>query len=420
MCVAVIGRITELRGKQAIVSFRGALKEISIAMVPHAALGDDVVVHAGYASEIVKDTQKLHREMVASDSYSRQILDAIERESKNLGDRRLRIMNFCGTHENSIAKYGLREILPANIQLVSGPGCPVCVTPEEEIALGMEAVKRKDVILTTYGDLIRVPTKWGSLEKLRSEGADIRVVYDIDQAIQIACSTQKEVVHFAVGFETTAPTTAYALSELPSDIGNFAVISSHRITPPAVEYVLNRVTVDGVICPGHVAMITGIKPFSILCGKFGIPFAIGGFEAQDVLQAVLQILIQLREKTYSVVNQYSRIVDKDGNALALQLMNEVFDLKDAYWRGLDSLQQSRLILKGNYRRFDAENKFEFSIARQPDMTVNTCMCGEVLLGAKPAFCPNFGDQCNPETPLGPCMASMEGTCHTFYTNSYFQ
>jgi hydrogenase expression/formation protein HypD len=415
MCVAAFGKITEIKGNNATVSFRGVLKEVSIVLLPNVNLGDTVVVHAGFATEIIKDTQKLYMDVISTDAYSRQLLDAIEKENKKLNGRQFRVMNFCGTHENSIVQYGLRELLPPNIQLVSGPGCPVCVTPEEEIAMGMEVARKKNVILTTYGDLIRVPTPWGTLEQMRMEGANIKVVYDITQALQIAKATDQEVVHFAVGFETTAPGTAAILKEAEG-IKNFSILSSHRITPPAMEFVLSNAKIDAMLCPGHVAMVIGAKPFDLLCKKYRIPCVIGGFEPDEVLQAILKVLYTLGESELSVINEYSRVVKDEGNTLAQSLMNEVFTLKDANWRGVGSLPNSRLVLRPEYSQFDAEQKFEIQIPEKPGTDHETCICGEVLKGARPQFCPNFGKTCSPTNPKGPCMVSREGTCYIAHSN----
>lgn len=416
VCVAAFGKITELRGKNAVVSFKGALKEVSIVLVPKVKLGDSVVVHAGFATEIVKDTQKLYRDVVATDAYARQLLDAIERENDKLRGRQFKVMNFCGTHENSIVQYGLRELLPSNIQLVSGPGCPVCVTPEEEIAMGLQAAKRKNVILTTYGDLVRVPSSWGSLEQLRMEGANIKIIYDITQALQIARATSEEVIHFAVGFETTAPSTAAILQEADG-VENFSILSSHRITPPAMEYVILNSEIDALLCPGNVAMVIGTRPFDLICKKFRMPCVISGFEPVDVLQAILKLLYKLGENELSVINQYSHVVEEQGNTLAQSLIDEVFTLKDANWRGVGLLPESRLVLKHKYSRFDAELKFGIRLPEKPDTSQEACMCGEILKGAKPQLCPNFGKICTPSNPKGPCMVTREGTCCIAYINN---
>jgi hydrogenase expression/formation protein HypD len=415
MCVAAFGKVTELIGKNALVSFRGALKEVSAALLPKVKIGDTVVVHAGFATEIVKDPQKIYRDVVATDAYARQLLDGIEKENKRLHERELKIMNFCGTHEHTIVQYALRDLLPPNIQLISGPGCPVCVTPEEEIGLGLNLAKRKNIILTTYGDLLRVPTRWGSLEQLRYEGIDVRMVCDISQALNIAKTTNSEVVHFAVGFETTAPGTASVIQEA-GNIENFSIISSHRITPPAMEEVILNSKMDILLSPGHVAMVIGTTPFDVLVKKYGIPCVITGFEPVDVLQAILQAMYHYGKDENSVINQYERVVKEKGNILAQNLINDTFTLKDASWRGVGILPQSRLVLKSEYRRFDAEAKFDIQLPEMEAVKSQTCLCGEVLKGLKPQACPNFGKDCTPINPAGPCMVTQEGACSIAYRN----
>lgn len=415
MCVAAFGQVVQLRGKRAIVSFRGTMKEVSIALLPAAGVGDTVVVHAGFATEFVKDPQKVYRDVVATDAYARQLLDAIEKENDRLHRRELRIMNFCGTHENTIAQYSLRELLPANIRLISGPGCPVCVTPEEEIAMGLNLAKEKGVILTTYGDLLRVPTRWGSLEQMRVEGADVRVVYDISQALALAKNTNSEVVHFAVGFETTAPGTAAVIQEA-GETSNFSILSSHRITPPAMEYVLQQSAMDILLCPGHVAMVIGTRPFDALVRKYGVPCVIGGFEPVDILTAILQAMAGFGQTGRSALNQYDRVVREDGNTMARDLIEKTFMLRDANWRGVGYLAQSRLVLQDRYARFDAEKKFGLRMPEVKGTAPNSCLCGEVLQGMKPQLCPNFGKSCTPESPAGPCMVTGEGTCSIAYMN----
>jgi hydrogenase expression/formation protein HypD len=415
MCIAAFGQIVEISRKNALVSFRGALKEVSITLLPKIQLGDTVVVHAGFATEIVKDPQKVYRDIVASDAYARQLLDAIEKESKRLHERQLKIMNFCGTHENTIEQYSLRSLLPPNIQLLSGPGCPVCVTPEEEIAMGLELASRKNVILTTFGDLLRVPTRWGSLEQQRLRGADVRMVYDISQALDLARNTKMEVVHFAVGFETTAPGTASIIQEA-GNIGNFSILSSHRITPPAMEYVMEHAKMDILLCPGHVAMVTGTAPFAKLVQKYNIPCVIGGFEPVDILQAILQAMWQFGKASSTAINQYENVVKTEGNPVAKNLIEKTFMLKDANWRGVGVLPKSRLVCREEYRRFDAEIKFGLTMPQIKETEGNTCMCGEVLKGMTPRYCPNFGGECTPEHPAGPCMVTGEGACSIAYIN----
>ncbi|MGJ7923042.1 hydrogenase formation protein HypD [Neobacillus sp. LXY-4] len=415
MCVAAFGKVTELMGKSAVVSFKGALKEVSVALLPKVGIGDTVIVHAGFATEILKDPQKMYRDVIATDAYARQLLDAIEKENKRLHERELKIMNFCGTHENTIVQYALRDLLPPNIELISGPGCPVCVTPEEEIAMGLNLAKRENIILTTYGDLLRVPTRWGSLEQLRLEGIDVRMVCDISQALQIAKTTKTEVVHFAVGFETTAPGTAAIIQEA-GNIENFSIISSHRITPPAMEYVVLNAKMDILLCPGHVAMVTGTDPFDTIVKQYGIPCVISGFEPVDVLEAILQAMCQHGKNESVLMNQYDRVVTEKGNILAQNLLKETFTLKDASWRGVGTLPQSRLVLKSEYSRFDAEAKFNLQLPDNVATPRQNCLCGEVLKGMKPQACPNFGKQCTPSNPAGPCMVTNEGACSIAYMN----
>lgn len=417
MCVAAFGQVTELRGKNAVVSFRGAMKEVSIALLPNVMIGENVVVHAGFATEIVKDPKKMFRDVVATDAYARQLLDGIEKQNKKLHERELKIMNFCGTHENTIAQYSLRELLPSNIQLLSGPGCPVCVTPEEEIAMGLQLAKKENIILTTFGDLLRVPTRWGSLEQLRLDGVDVRMVYDISQALDIAKNSKSEVVHFAVGFETTAPGTASVVHEA-GNIENFSIISSHRITSPAMKYVMQNSKMDILLCPGHVAMVIGTNPFDILVKKYGIPCVIGGFEPVDILQSILQAMYNLEKNDLSVINQYKNVVKERGNILAQNLMDEMFTLKDANWRGVGRLPQSRMVLKDGYDMFDAEVKFGLKMPKVQEHGKDRsgCMCGEVLKGMKPQGCPNFGKKCTPLNPAGPCMVTREGACSIAYMN----
>lgn len=415
MCVAAFGQVVRLAGKSAVVSFRGAMKEVSVALLPGARVGDTVVVHAGFATEIVKDPQKTYRDVVATDAYARQLLDAIEKENKRLGWRELSVMNFCGTHENTIVQYSLRELLPPNIRLIAGPGCPVCVTPEEEIAVGLALAKKEKVILTTFGDLLRVPTRWGSLEQLRLEGADVRMVYDISQALEIARSENTEVVHFAVGFETTAPGTASAIEEA-GDTGNFSILSSHRVTPPAMEAVMRGSQPDILLCPGHVAMVTGTGPFDALAREYGTPCVISGFEPTDILQAILLAMTHCGEECRSAFNQYGRVVRENGNGLAQSLMEEVFTPADANWRGVGALPASRLRLRSKYARFDAEAKFGVGVPGENREAGHSCRCGDVLKGMDPRRCPNFGEACTPENPAGPCMVTGEGACCIAYRN----
>jgi hydrogenase expression/formation protein HypD len=251
---------------------------------------------------------------------------------------------------------------------------------------------------------------------MRLKGADIRIIYNISQALEIAKSTGKEVIHFAVGFETTAPSTAAALQESGS-INNFSILSSHRITPPAMESVLSNSRIDAVLCPGHVAMVIGAMPFDLLSRKYKIPCVVSGFEPADILESILRILERYGEDDYSIINQYDRVVEYDGNILAQDLINQTYALKGANWRGVGWLPESRLVLKDEYSRFDAEKKFEIKGLEKIDIPDQSCMCGEVLKGTSPKMCPNFMKTCTPSDPKGPCMISNEGACNIAFLNS---
>ncbi len=415
MCVAAVGMVQSIQGQRAVINFKGALQEVSIALLPRVQTGDYVVVHAGFAAEIVQDVPKLYREVVATDARARQLLDAIEREADKIPQAKIRIMNFCGSHETTIVQYGIRELLPGNIELMSGPGCPVCVTAVEEIALGMAAVKEHGVILTTFGDLLRVPTPWGSLEQLREAGADVRVIYDARQALQLARESKREVVHFAVGFETTAPVTAAILKEA-AGLANFSVLSSHRATLPAMEYVLGQNQLDAVLCPGHVAMVIGERPFGAIFNLHQIPYVIGGFEPIDVLEGILLLLQQIRLPGDKNNNQYERVVQADGNILARQLLTDVFARTGSYWRGLATLPDSRFILRDEYRNFNAEQRFNLIMPDRSPNKTDACRCGNILSGSNPRQCALFARECTPGHPVGPCMVSPEGSCRIHYTS----
>lgn len=419
MCVAAIGKVVEIKGTRGICSFRGVLMEASIVLVPKVQVGDYVVVHAGFVTEIVKDLPGYYQNTVATDAYSRQLLDAIETKCPELQGRPIRIMNFCGSHEHTINHFGLRGLLPNNLNLVSGPGCPVCVTPINEIYLAMEACKKQDVILTIYSDMLTIPTPWGSLEKLRSEGANIKLVNNINQSLQLAREVKQQVVHFAVGFETTAPTTGAMIMDA-SDLNNFSIISSHRLTLPAMEYVLSNSSIDAIICPGNAAAIIGTEPFQQIYEKYRIPIIITGFEPVDVLEGILNVLSQLRENVVKVENQYSRVVRNTGNQTAIQILDKVFKAENAPWRGLATLPESRLVLKDKYDKFNAELKFNLKEPKILEETEETCSCNEILRGEKePSDCPLFGKDCIPESPKGPCMTSSEGACKIRYVGNFW-
>lgn len=408
MCVAPIGKVLEINNGKGLCDFEGVKKEVTLMLLPQAKIGDYVVVHAGYAVQIVKDYKKLLQEMVTRNVQGERLLALIAEENAKFGHQELKIMNFCGTHEYSIVKYGLREILADNIRLIAGPGCPVCVVPEEEIMTAWALLEKEDVILTTYGDMYRVPTAKGALKDAKALGYDVRVVYGVDEAVKLARSTDKQVVHLAIGFETTAPTTASALLEA-ADLKNFSLLSSHRFSAPVMEYVLTNNQLDAVLCPGHVAAIIGEQPFEAVVKKYNLPGVISGFEPLDVLESILMILKQKNSGDIKLENQYERVVEDKGNTVAREAMDKVFKPEDAVWRGFPCLPASRMVLRDEYAEFDAVKKF--NLQDKIEVKKKTaCLCGKVLQGRHPSECSLFNHKCNPENPAGPCMVSQEGPC----------
>jgi hydrogenase expression/formation protein HypD len=342
----------------------------------------------------------------------RFLSEEIHRESETP----VRLMEVCGGHTHAIQKYGLKEFLPGSITLLSGPGCPVCVSSIRFIDHAIILGKQPDVILVTYGDLLRVPGSRSSLEKERNKGCDIRVVYSVLEAVSIAeKNPQKEVIFLAIGFETTAPASAAAVLMANSHkCGNFSILSAHKVMPPALETLAEGDSmIDGFIAPGHVSAITGVEIYRGLVEKYCRAVVISGFEPVDILQSVLMLVRQLKEKKYVVENQYARVVRPDGNPQAKEIMNRVFECSDAEWRGLGVIPLSGLTLREEFSVFDAGRRFHvtFAGAGYPE----SCICGEILAGRKsPDDCSLFAIRCNPVNPVGACMVSAEGACAIHY------
>jgi len=340
------------------------------------------------------------------------------REMAREEERIYRFMHVCGTHEWTITHSGLRSLLPSNVEVVAGPGCPVCVTPPEDIALAVELARRPGTLLTTFGDMMRVPAggEVGSLNEARSRGANVRVVYSIMDAVELARrNPELEVVHFAIGFETTAPSTAAEMVSSPPS--NFSVLVSHRLIPPAQEFLLQQgeVALDGFILPGHVSTITGLEPYRPISERWRVPQVVAGFEPLDVLLGIVMLLTQLDEGRAEVENEYTRAVRPEGNVRARKMMNRVFRPIDARWRGIGEIPSSGLALRPEFEDHDAEVKFGLKREPQRFELPPGCRCGEVLRGVlRPQQCPLFGRRCTPEKPVGPCMVSMEGTCAVVY------
>ncbi|KXB06216.1 hydrogenase assembly protein HupF [candidate division MSBL1 archaeon SCGC-AAA382C18] len=336
----------------------------------------------------------------------------IEEVAKTL-DREIKLMNVCGTHEMNIVKHGLRDLIPEHIKLIAGPGCPVCVTPAREIN---ESIKlaHDGKIVTTFGDMYRVPGTSSSLLEAKTEGADVEVVYGISDSVEMAKDKpDREVVHAAVGFETTAPTTAAEIYRNPPE--NFSILSSHRIMPPIMEFLLSseKTEIDGYICPGHVSTIIGSKPYEFLTEKFGVHQVIAGFEPLDILLSVLMLLQQIDEERKEVENEYERFVKPEGNQKAKQMIDKIFQPVDDIWRGFPTIPLSKLELKKKYEKYDARKKYKIEIEEEKEFAEG-CRCGEVLRGLiVPPDCPLFLNKCKPDSPTGPCMVSAEGACNVW-------
>lgn len=351
----------------------------------------------------------------------KKVVARIRRQLEQLGrgpERPLKIMEVCGGHTHTIFKFGLEEMLPESIQLVHGPGCPVCVLPVGRVDDAVFLAEQPGVIFCTFGDAIRVPGSKKSLMQAKAEGADIRTVYSPTDALQLAKDNpERQVIFFGLGFETTAPSTAFTLAEAKRDgVENFYVFSNHITVVPAIQAILDApdLELDGFIGPGHVSMVIGIEPYSFCAAKYQKPFVVSGFEPLDVLQSVEMLLAQLIDGRAEVENQYRRLVATEGNRMALAAMEEVFEPRPHFeWRGLGSIPTSGLKLTEAYARFDAEVLF-----RTPQLQVadpKACQCADVLRGAiKPWECKVFGTSCTPETPIGACMVSSEGACAAYY------
>ena len=333
----------------------------------------------------------------------------------------IRIMEVCGTHTMTVHRYGLKNLLEnAGVNMISGPGCPVCITPNEIHEAAIELItENKDFILATFGDMTRVPTRKGSLQRVApAKGSMLKIVYSPQEALEIAASNPaKNVVFFGVGFETTIPAIALTVKKaLENGLANLSLLSALWLIPPPLKAIVEakETAIDGFLYPGHVSAIIGEKPYRFIAEEYRIPGAICGFEPSDILLGILSIIEQLKEGKADVANEYTRVVRPDGNPKALAVMDEVLEAKDAHWRGLGLIPCSGLRLKKKYAAFDAETKFKLKI-KEGSGDLPGCRCGEVLRGLiSPPQCPLFGQRCNPDFPYGPCMVSFEGSCLVHY------
>jgi hydrogenase expression/formation protein HypD len=343
--------------------------------------------------------------------------------------RSYHFMEFCGGHTHAISRYGIEDLLPATVEMIHGPGCPVCVLPIGQIDSAIRLAQRPEVTLCTYADLMRVPaSNRSSLLKAKADGADIRMVYSTLDALKIAeAEPDREVVFFAIGFETTTPPTALAVKAAQAKgLGNFSVFCNHVLTPAAISAILategeeGAVKLEGFVGPAHVSTVIGTKPYEPFAAAYEKPVVIAGFEPLDVIQSILMLVRQVNEGRFDVENEYIRAVTRDGNELAQAQVAEVFELRETFeWRGLGEIPDSALKVRAEYADFDAERRFAITYVPAPDNPA--CECGDILRGVKkPTDCRLFGTACTPDSPMGSCMVSSEGSCAAHWTYGRFR
>jgi len=357
-------------------------------------------------------------------TLAQKLARAIRQEANP--DRRYHLMEFCGGHTHAIFRYGVQDLVPQNVEYVHGPGCPVCVLPIRRLDDAVELALTENVILATYGDMMRVPgTKQKSLIKARAEGADIRMVYSTQDALKIARDNpERQVVFFAIGFETTTPPTAVAILQAQAEgLTNFSVFCNHVLTPPAIAHIVNApaahgevpVRIDGFLGPSHVSAVIGWAPYEPAARDFRKPVVIAGFEPLDVMQSTLMLIRQINEGRHVVENQYTRVVTREGNRKARRLVADVLDLRKGFeWRGLGTVKESALKIREAFAAFDAERRF--AVSPKQSREVKSCECPAILRGVKkPTECKLFGTVCTPDNPVGACMVSSEGACAAYWT-----
>ncbi|NQU31940.1 MAG: hydrogenase formation protein HypD [Bacteroidetes bacterium] len=351
------------------------------------------------------------------DEYrNKEIVQYFAGQIKKTSTKPIRLMEVCGGHTMSIQKFGLPYLLPDTVELVSGPGCPVCVTSREYIDRAVAYSRLDDVIITTYGDLIRVPGSSSTLEKEKGKGADIRIVYSILDAMLIAKENKaKRVIFLGIGFETTAPSSAAGIIKASTaSLNNFFVYSAHKVMPPAMETLIDEgIQIDGYVGPGHVSTITGKGIYENIPKKYNMGVVISGFEPVDLMQSIFMLVEQFENNDPKVEIQYTRVVKPEGNIVAQQMLDEVFEYRDDWWRGLGVLKNSGLKIKQKYEKFDAEKMITVEV--EETIEPKGCICGLILRGEKkPKDCGLFGKVCTPSDPVGACMVSSEGSCHASY------
>jgi len=361
-----------------------------------------------------RDTQK-----------AKSLIKAIHAIAKKLEPNQikpLQIMEFCGGHTHTIFRYGIEQMLPDNIEMVHGPGCPVCVLPMGRVDDCVALAERSDVIFTTFGDAMRVPGSKKSLLQAKADGADIRMAYSPMDALALAKKNpNKDIIFFGLGFETTMPSSAFTVLQAEKEqVNNFSLFCNHITTVPTIKAVLDSpdMQLDGFLAPGHVAMVIGERPFDFIAKDYHKPLVITGFEPLDILHSLWMLLTQIADERSEVENQYTRIVQPHGNTPALTAINQVFEVREFFeWRGLGSIDHSGVRMKTAYATYDAEKKFAVPNIKIADP--KSCQCGEVVKGViKPWDCKMFGTKCNPENPMGALMVSSEGACAAYFNNGY--
>jgi len=351
------------------------------------------------------------------DEYrDKKIVLLLAEEIKKTITKPIRLMEVCGGHTMSIQKYGIPYLLPEKLELISGPGCPVCVTSRSYVDRAVAYSRLDDVIITTYGDLIRVPGSSSSLDKEKAKGADVRIVYSILDALSVAKENpKKKIVFLGIGFETTAPSSAAGIIKAQmAALSNFYLYSAHKVMPPAMEALIDEdVLIDGYIGPGHVSTITGSGIYQNIPKKFGLGVVISGFEPIDLMQSILMLLNQIENNDQKVEIEYTRAVKPEGNIKAQEMLDEVFEYGDDWWRGFGILKNSGLKIREKYAMHDAEKQIIVDV--EPLKEPKGCICGDILRGVnKPKDCKLFGTVCTPSNPVGSCMVSSEGSCAAYY------
>jgi len=332
-------------------------------------------------------------------------------------NRKINIMEVCGTHTMQFFHTGVKDIFPKSLNLIDGPGCPVCVTANDYLDRAIEIMRQRNVIITTFGDMLKVPSSYSSLQREKSEGRDVRIVYSPLDALKIAeDNPNREVMFLSVGFETTVPTEGITVKTArQKNIKNFSILTGNKLTPPAVKALLGmgEVKIDGFILPGHASIITGVNAWSFIKDDYNIPSVVTGFETKDLIFGTLLLLDLIMNDKSDLLNSYGEVVSRSGNIKAQEIIDELFDIVDENWRGIGMIPNSGLKLKDKYADFDAAKRY--SVELPPVIEPEGCRCGEILRGLiTPLECPLFAKKCTPRNPVGACMVSSEGSCAAFY------